>query len=285
MLAQRQPGAALRPFVETLWASSDEARVRRPRELMMPAGTMHIVFRLSDAPIRIFAGVADPTGRDLGFAVVGGARSSAYVRDAAPTGTVVGAELKPGAAEALLGASSEELAETHTPLIDLWGSAARTAREQLGDARSLDDGVHVLEGLLAARLPAALRIRPVVTMSFGRLAMGAPVRAVVMESGYSHRGFVAMFRRFVGTGPKTFARLLRFQRALAAMAAHPRASLADVAFTAGYSDQPHLNREFAALATISPGQYRAAAPSQPRHVPIGSISSKTRGAGHAMEGS
>src|SRR5215831_4613125 len=148
MLAQRRPCAALRPFVETLWASNDEARMQRPRELMMPAGTMHIVFRLSDEPIRIFDRVTDPTGRDLGFAVVGGARSSAYVRDAAPAGTVVGAELKPGAAEVLLGASSEELAEAHTPLTDLWGSTARAARARLGEAGSLDDHVRVLEGLL-----------------------------------------------------------------------------------------------------------------------------------------
>src|SRR5262245_1775016 len=241
MLAQRQPGAALRPFVETIWASNDEGRVRRPRELMMPAGTMHIVFRLSDAPIRIFAGVADPTGRNLGFAVVGGARSSAYVRDAAPTGTVVGAELKPGAAEALLGAPPEELAETHTPLIDVWGSAARTARERLGEAGSLDEGVRVLEELLMARLPAAPRVHPAVAMAVERLATGAPVRAIVTESGYSHRGFVALFRRAVGTGPKTFARLLRFQRALAAVAAHPSCSLGDVALASVYRARPHLN--------------------------------------------
>ena len=187
------------------------------------------------------------------------------------------------AAEALLGASSEELAERHTPLIDLWGSAAVTARARLLEARGLDERVRVLEELLAARLPAGRRIHPAVTMAVGRLAMGAPVRAVVTESGYSHRAFAALFRRAVGTGPKTFARLLRFQRALAAIVAHPHASLADVAFAAGYSDQPHLNREFAALATISPGQYRAAAPSQPRHVPIGSISSKTTGASCATE--
>src|SRR5262249_31067146 len=162
-------------------------------------------------------------------------------------------------------------------------STARAARARLGEAGSLDDNVRVLEGLLAARLPAALRIHPSVTMAVERLARGASVRAVVTQSGYKHPGFLAPVRPPVGTGPKTFARLVRFQRALAALAARPQASLADVAFAAGYSDQPHLNREFAALATISPGQYRAAAPSQPRHVPLGSISSKTSPAGHAME--
>ena len=42
----------------------------------------------------------------------------------------------------------------------------------------------------------------------------------------------------------------------------------EVALQAGYSDQPHFNREFKAFAGVSPGRYLRLEPVHPRHVPI-----------------
>jgi transcriptional regulator GlxA family with amidase domain len=109
---------------------------------------------------------------------------------------------------------------------------------------------------------------------------------VVDETGYSHRRFVALFRGAVGLPPKLYCRILRFQAALHLLATPPPLPLAEVALAAGYSDQPHLNREFRELAGVSPGEYRAAAPTSLLHVPLPtrSIPSKTRSAGRGMVG-
>ena len=50
--------------------------------------------------------------------------------------------------------------------------------------------------------------------------------------------------------PKPFARLLRFQRAVGLLRAG--APIADAAYACGYADQPHLNRDFRALAGATP---------------------------------
>jgi len=47
----------------------------------------------------------------------------------------------------------------------------------------------------------------------------------------------------------------RFERAMHLIRASD-ASLADIAFDAGYADQPHLTRDFQALAGASPRAYR-----------------------------
>jgi AraC-like DNA-binding protein len=54
-----------------------------------------------------------------------------------------------------------------------------------------------------------------------------------------------------GYGPKTLARVLRLQRALA-LARRGR-SFANVSATAGYADQAHLSREVKALAGVPLG--------------------------------
>jgi AraC-like DNA-binding protein len=54
---QCAPIPRLRPFIESLWASSRQASTEglsvQERERMIPSGCMHIVFRFSDQPIRI----------------------------------------------------------------------------------------------------------------------------------------------------------------------------------------------------------------------------------------
>jgi AraC-like DNA-binding protein len=54
-----------------------------------------------------------------------------------------------------------------------------------------------------------------------------------------------------GYGPKTLARMLRLQRALAA--ARSGVPLADTAMRTGFADQAHLSREVRALAGIPLG--------------------------------
>ena len=67
-------------------------------------------------------------------------------------------------------------------------------------------------------------------------------------------------RRTSGCAPKGVARVLRFRRALALLHARRRpARFGDIAAAGGYYDQPHLNREFRALAGCTPGEYLARA--------------------------
>src|SRR5262245_44583649 len=129
----RFPGPPLRPFVRRLWVS-DDVTTGAAREHVLPSGAMHVVFRLSDHPLRLFDGTADRVGRVVGLAVVGGARSTFYARDVSQPMRSVGAELLPGAAQVLLGMPADELAERHTALDDLWGRAAGEARARLLEA-------------------------------------------------------------------------------------------------------------------------------------------------------
>ncbi len=78
------------------------------------------------------------------------------------------------------------------------------------------------------------------------------------ETGWSRRHVTARFKRQLGISPKAFARLLRFEHAGSLLTALPPGkTLADVAIEAGYYDQSHLTRDFAALAGMTPGAYAA----------------------------
>lgn len=268
---QRAPGAALRPFVRTFWVSEGDrgsATGTEQREHVLPTGCAHIVVRLSGPPLRIFDGPNDRVGRVVGSAIVGGPRSGHYVRDVSEPVWAVGAQLLPGAVSLLLGVPASDVAERHTPLEDLWGRGVRELRERLALAGSVDRRLALFEAILAARLPRMRGMHPAIADALSRFDAGADVRALVARSGYSHRHFVALFREAVGLAPKRYARVVRFQAALARVAARSATSWADLALAAGYSDQSHFNRDFRGFAGVTPGHYRDLTPVQSHHVPL-----------------
>jgi methylphosphotriester-DNA--protein-cysteine methyltransferase len=84
-------------------------------------------------------------------------------------------------------------------------------------------------------------------------------------SAYSPRHFIALFRSAVGLNPKLYYRIRRFNFAVQSMAAGGGQGFGDIAAAAGYSDQPHLIREFREFAGIAPTKYRPSAADRSLH--------------------
>jgi AraC-like DNA-binding protein len=274
MLLTRQPCPALRPFVKRLWLidqTNEPRRIVTGREHVLPTGDMHLVFRLSDHPLRLFDDVRDVSGHTLGHAIVGGARAGFYVRDISRPACSAGAQLNPGAATALFGMPADELTGRHTRLDDLWGPSAGFMLEQLLDAGSPGRRLDILESILAARLSRVTAIHPAVARGLEQLMSTCSVRDVVRQSGYSHRRFIALFGRDVGLAPKLYRRVLRFQHVLKYAGRNPPTSWAGLALDAGYSDQAHFNREFREFSGITPGEYREISPSFSHHIRVGPL--------------
>ncbi len=272
------PRPALRPFIGQMWASTSAAQAAGTREHVLPTGQMHMVFRLAGPPLRMYADAADTVGRVIAAPVLGGARSSFYIKDISGPVMSVGVQLLPGAAQALFGVSAAELAGGHVVLSDLWGGTADSLLQQLSDASDPGRQLAVLESVLAANLRGAPVLHPAVAQALAACAHPGRIDTMVRDSRYSHRGFIALFRQATGMSPKRYARLLRFQTVLAALRRKPGGSLAALAHQAGYSDQAHMTREFREFAGITPSDYRQLAPAAANHVALapGQFSSRRR---------
>jgi AraC-like DNA-binding protein len=278
MMVRRQPRPELRAFVKTLWATdpSDSPTVpTASRERVLPTGEMHLAFRFN-SPLRLFRNIDDAAGYTVGQAVVGGARASFCVKDISDPSSSVGVQLSAGAAEMLFGMPADELAERHTLLSDLWGSIATSILDQLQHAHTPEQRLDLLESILISRVPAVRRLHPAVAHALTRFTVAGSINEIVKETGYSHRRFIALFRREVGLPPKAFTRILRFQHAINRVASDPSAEWADLALAAGYSDQSHFNREFREFAGVTPEEYWTISPLSANHLPIGQFCSRRR---------
>jgi AraC-like DNA-binding protein len=257
----------LRPFIRRVWLLDTSGVAGAGRERVLPAGLMHLAFRLSGQPFTFFRDAAATQGENVGFDVIGGPRSTSYVKQLSP-GRSIGVQFEPGAASVLFGIPAHELAERHTPLTDLWAGEVRDLRERLAAIDEPAAAIDALERFLLARLPRVHGIDPAIAFALDQFRRSVPVSQVVDSIGWSHRRFIQRFRETVGMTPKRFCRVRRLARVLRLAERRPTASLAELALDAGYSDQPHFNREFRELAGMAPGEYRSAAPAAAHHVPL-----------------
>ncbi|MGW1714619.1 helix-turn-helix domain-containing protein [Streptomyces sp. NPDC002156] len=181
-----------------------------------------------------------------GRLLVAGPDTRPYV----PEGTPVrwaGVRFRPGTAPALLGVPAHELRDRRVELADLWGAAeVRRLRARVDAA---PDPATALEQLALERAADTPPPDPLLGGLVAALQSGRPVGRTADELGLSARQLHRRSLSAFGYGPKTLARILRLQRALAM--AREGVPFAETATRAGYADQAHLARDVRELAGAS----------------------------------
>ncbi|WP_338895438.1 helix-turn-helix transcriptional regulator [Streptomyces sp. TG1A-60] len=208
----------------------------------------------SDPPAGPGAGRVLPDGcLDLlwndGRLLVAGPDTRAYVTGGVPSGWA-GLRFYPGTAPAFLGVPAHELRDRRVELADLWSPAL--VRRLTARVNAAADPASGLEEVALARAAVTGRSDPLLRRVVAALDAGRTVAATADELGLGarqlHRRSLAAF----GYGPKTLARVLRLQRALAlARSGLPRA---ETAARTGYADQAHLARDVRELAGVPLGE-------------------------------
>jgi AraC-like DNA-binding protein len=262
---ERAPSPALADCVERLWWLEGPA-AEIAADPIPPDGHAEIVVH-GGSPFR----ETRPSGETLRQerALLAG-QATRPVR-VAPDGLarVAGARLRPDAAHALFGVPQWELRDR---VVDLRDLDPRLAGALRGDVADRESGEEMLDGLAAALGEAARRRRgsrrdlaaaserPAARAASLALRTGGLVRveALARTMGVTVRHAERLFRERVGLSPKQFLRIVRFQRALAALRAPVRPRWAEVALSLGFYDQAHFIRDFRELAGEAPGAWSAA---------------------------
>jgi AraC-like DNA-binding protein len=239
------PHRLLRP-----WLARDHAgftAATEPTHLVLPASaSVSLVLKVQDSPHR------PPE-------FTGGVRGAPLPLDGACSPSYVEVRLTPLGAYAVLGLPMDELRGRIVALDDIVGAEGRRLGEVVRDAGTWRRRFALVDDFLLRRLDEGrARPAPEVSRVWQRLVATAgavPIGQLAGEVGWSHRHLIRQFRRQVGLGPKTAARLVRFDRVLDRLERGGPDRWADVAADAGYADQAHLIRDFHTFAGTSPTRF------------------------------
>jgi AraC-like DNA-binding protein len=251
------PTERLAPFVRRFnaYAERDTGFTRR-REL--PSCLATLVFNLG-CDLRVEHPLGTRTIYPPGAAFYSGMSATYAVTetDRAQEGAQV--MLTPLGARRLVGFPLVETGDRLIDPYDLIGAAARDIAELLQEANSPAGRLAILEQEMTRRLALAPDGPPRdlawamrrLEATRGRIG----VNALAREIGCSRKHLTVRFRREFGVTLRLFARVARFDRAVALLRRERVASLAELASDCGYADQAHLTRDFSELAGSPPGAF------------------------------
>jgi len=213
---ERAPSADLASFVDAYWWSDSFAAAR-----IIPDGCADVIFDGG------------------GGAMVVGTMTRPLDTSAEPG--MFGIRFRPGRAAIALGTPMTEVTDVRVPLRDL------TKHFPAHDPDRIETVEAALRKLFAdskpdRRVDAAVEA---IIRSSGR----ATIDRVAAAAGVSRQHLARAFAYHVGVSPKTFARVMRFRRALASAGSQ---QWADLAAELGYFDQSHLIADFREFAGTTP---------------------------------
>jgi AraC-like DNA-binding protein len=194
---------------------------------------------------------------------VAGPDTTARVTDTSPGGDVLGFQVAPGAAAAVLGVPASAVRDDRVDITDLWGAdVAGPLVDALHEAPDASVAAELVEAAVAARLDDD-PVDPVAAELRRRLVVGARADDLGLGERQLRRRCTIAF----GYGPKVLDRVLRFDAFVARLRAEPAVALADLAAELGYADQSHLTHDVGALAGLPPARLRAHLVSDPDKTP------------------
>ncbi|MET9492418.1 helix-turn-helix transcriptional regulator [Nocardia sp. NPDC006630] len=178
--------------------------------------------------------------------MVAGPDTRAHHPSAGGNPQVSGIRFFPGTAPALLAIPAHEFRNARVDMAAVWSPALhRHAIDLLTAACTPTAG---LEAVARWRSTGADPVAPAMIRIVAELRAGTRVADLADTLGLGTRRLHRMSLDAFGYGPKTLARILRMQQALAL--ARSGTPLAVTAAQAGYSDQSHLSREIKELAGV-----------------------------------
>jgi methylphosphotriester-DNA--protein-cysteine methyltransferase len=255
-----QPERLLRRHVrEILWVRSERPRT----QVLLPETGLTLVLRQS--------GSASLLEEVLPAAIVSGLQQRSRTVEHAAHSSLVVVRFTEVGGPAILRDRVDLLYNRTVPLDEvLPKKEIEEVQNALADAHEIRQQAAAVEHFLAQRIYAQKdsfrRVSPQIEAAAGMIRGNHgrdSIATIAHRSAMSVSALERQFRAAVGASPKSFSRLARLQYVCRLW--DSGRSLTEIAFAAGYSDQPHLVHDFQLITGTSPEQFFLSG--SPRNLP------------------
>jgi AraC-like DNA-binding protein len=264
------PSPALAPFIEVIWGVAGAHDYHS--EAVLPNGVVELMVNFGPVQKVIGYGdrVVDESFRRFWIA---GIQDRPLVISSPEGANHMGVRFRPGGAHAFFGIPMDEIRGRVVDLDLIVGaSVAEELRERLEATEDDATRCRIAERWLLERRysvhPYFATTRRALDL-LNSSAYNLTVTQLCDRLGLSNRYLIDQFREVVGLPPKTLFRIQRFHAVVNALKGHHEAEWAQVASRFGFSDQPHLIREFRHFAGVTPTQFLGARSADHAHVLVG----------------
>lgn len=240
---------ALLPFVKVICTMECDQDADTSHIRVLPDACVEIFLSYTSSPVAII-------DKQLYKGSIVNSRMNTYVDVQMRKGSgCIAVCFYPGMAYRFFNISMGELANTTTPLFELWKEGAEELEDQLAQCSSVLMRIHILQDFLIARLSTS-KADPVIAGCINYIQHASGNLSVGQLNGYagfSQRQLSRIFRQSLGLSPKAYLRVSRFIQSLNHLNKYSNYSLTDVALRSGYYDQAHFIRDYKEFTGSTPG--------------------------------
>lgn len=240
-----KPSQKLSPYVSCYWISRTEQAADKPHvSRIITGGCMDLIFNMKEIA----------QGKSGAFS---GLLTRPRINTTVEGNEHFGIRFWPGEVIPLIGDAADCFTDQLIPLDEIWGNCARLISEELFLLDTTEARIRYIEALLANMLVSAKAVDANIKNALSNIYMysgNLPVKTIAQGLNVSQRHLDRIFKSWVGTNPKTYSNIIRFQRIIRYLNATPSSKLIDLAIDCGYYDQPHFIRTFKAFYGKTPGR-------------------------------
>ena len=247
-----RPDAELAGIVEEFWAV--EAELLPFTERVLPSGFVELMFNLG--PVHRL--VSEDGVQYCDHSWVAGLQERALTIESHSGTNLVSARLRAAHARRIIGPAVSRTGNRVIDLDSVIGGDARSVRDALLAAVTLEERMDELADFVRARVSASPPTDARVTTAVAAIDAshgGTRLEELSRRVGISRKHLGALFRAHLGVSPKAYSRIARFAWVLRRIQESETADWSSLAHEAGYSDQSHLVRDFQRVASASPGSF------------------------------
>jgi AraC-like DNA-binding protein len=168
--------------------------------------------------------------------------------------------LQPYGIYTLLHISASEINNCIIPLADLFGREALDLEDQVLNADHVSHIIHSVEQFLLKKGIDVKDTDPVFEESLQLIYQHKGILTIeelLKKIPLTERQLERKYNKYIGTGPKRFSDIIKFQHFLKRLQHHqPDEKMTNVIYDGGYYDQSHLNNYFKKTTGLTPWQYK-----------------------------
>ncbi len=146
------------------------------------------------------------------------------------------------------------------PLADLFGQEALALEDRVSNANNLSLIINSVEQFLLKKGTPAKHNDPVFEESLHLIYQHKGVLRIeelLKKIPVTERQLERKYNKYIGTGPKKFSDIIKFQHFLKLLQRHHAdRKMTDAVYDSGYYDQSHLNNYFKKTTGLTPLQYK-----------------------------
>ena len=166
----------------------------------------------------------------------------------------------------------EEIADSVVDADLVWGTDFGRLRETLLDTSDVAGRFQIVERFLLDEFRGLLDFNPCVAFAINEMTRRPDALSIARMNdtiGYSKKHFAEMFRRQVGVTPKSYLRIMRFQKAVRTIDASGDINWGQIALECGFYDQSHFIHDFKHFSGFTPEQYAKIHTNYQNYIPVG----------------